>query len=148
MILIVSIYFSNSGLPPKFLIASKDSSSFWRRNSRTYSKLPALLITSNAYFLTSTAVGFWLIIFSSCRLLISFLIAWIIGNENFPSVRSSQKPLFWVYWNHLSVVLPYFYININLLRLIEDSCNRHELESGCQWYSQEVYNHWKAYSKY
>lgn len=129
----ISITFSNNGFPPNISISLRASISFLLRNSRTYSKVPVLAIISSAYCFTSTDVGFWLTILRSCRLDESSRIAWMIGNENLPSVKSSQNPLFFVYYKmNTSVHCILQLLPSHLLYQIVNSCNRRVLENGCQ----------------
>lgn len=102
----ISMTFSNNGLPPNISISLRASISFLLRNSRTYSKVPVRPMISKAYCFTSTDVGFWLTILRSCRLDESARIAWMIGNENLPSVKSSQNPLFFVYYHKHAISNP------------------------------------------
>lgn len=64
---------------------------------RQYSKLPVLSMKLTAYLLTPSSVVFCFSILINCRFCGFDLMLWIMGKENFPSVRSSQSPLFEVY---------------------------------------------------
>lgn len=83
-------------LPP----SSNSSINFLTRSPRVpktfrqYSKLPVCSIYATAYFLTCSSSVFCFRMLRRTRLSGAARILWIIGNENFPSVRSSHNPLF------------------------------------------------------
>ena len=86
--------FSPSGPPSSSVTIFSARSTSMLTSLRQCAKLPTRSINSVAYFLTSGSVGFCRRIFMSCAFCGSARMAWMIGKENLPSVRSSHRPLF------------------------------------------------------
>lgn len=88
---------------PLFPPSSKSSTSFRARSDsvlstfRQYSKLPVDSIYDTAYFLTCSSSGFCLRMFRRTRFSGLVRMLWMMGKENLPSVKSSQRPLFCEY---------------------------------------------------
>lgn len=101
LILNASIIISSILFPPKSLISCLASTSSTCKNWRQYSNVPVFSSNCNANCLSSKELLRCFSILSNWRLEGSVRIEWIIGNENFPSVKSSQNPLLSAYYESI-----------------------------------------------
>ena len=75
-----------------------------------------------------TEIEGWNNLLMTCRLDLSACIPWTTGKENFPSVRSSAKPLFDVYYSGVMVSYRRIVLWSHLPRRFANSLNHHEFE--------------------